>query len=101
MKSSVIYGGTGFVGVFFARHLIEDHGYEKVYLYDLQSINDKEFDFRKNMVKAYPQIEIIIGDVKETINWTPIESIDLILPILQLFIVNQVIKTMSILNAIF
>ena len=53
-------GGTGFVGFFFTRHLIEDHGYEKVYLYDLQSINDKKFDFHKNMVKAYPQIEIII-----------------------------------------
>lgn len=78
MKHSVIFGGTGFIGVFFARHLIKDHGYEKVYLYDIESINDKEFEFRKNIVKAYPQIEIITGDVKETINWNPAESIDLI-----------------------
>jgi nucleoside-diphosphate-sugar epimerase len=78
MKHSVIFGGTGFIGVFFARHLIEDHGYEKVYLYDIESINDKEFEFRKNIVKSYPQIEIITGDVKETINWNPAESIDLI-----------------------
>ena len=78
MKHSVIFGGTGFIGVFFARHLIEDHGYEKVYLYDIESINDKEFEFRKNIVKAYPQIEIITGDVKETINWNPAEPINLI-----------------------
>ena len=78
MKHSVIFGGTGFIGVFFARHLIEDHGYEKIYLYDHESINDKEFEFRKNMIKAYPEIEILMGDVKETINWIPPESIDLI-----------------------
>ena len=78
MKNSVIFGGTGFVGVFFASHLIEDHGYEKVYLYDLESIDDKEFEFRRNMVKAYPQIQIITGDVKDAIHWTPTESIDLI-----------------------
>jgi nucleoside-diphosphate-sugar epimerase len=78
MKNSVIFGGTGFVGVFFASHLIKDHGYEKVYLYDLESIDDKEFEFRRNMVKTYPQIQIITGDVKDAIHWTPAESIDLI-----------------------
>ena len=30
------------------------------------------------MVKAYPQIQIITGDVKTAIDWTPTESIDLI-----------------------
>ena len=30
------------------------------------------------MIKAYPEIEILMGDVKETINWIPPESIDLI-----------------------
>ena len=78
MKTSVIFGGTGFIGVFFARHLIEDHGYKRVYLFDLESISTKEFEFRKNMVNDCPQIKTIIGDVKKNINWIPSESIDLI-----------------------
>jgi nucleoside-diphosphate-sugar epimerase len=34
MSCAVIFGGTGFIGTFFARHLIEKEGFEKVYLYD-------------------------------------------------------------------
>ena len=78
MKNSVIFGGTGFIGIFFARHLIEDHGFENVYLYDLDSISTKDFEFRKNIIKDYPQIKIIVGDVKKKINWMPPKSIDLI-----------------------
>lgn len=78
MTCAVIFGGTGFIGSFFAKHLIDDHGYEKIYLYDRESISAKDSTFRKKLLEGYPQIEVIIGDVKNTINWTPAESIDLV-----------------------
>lgn len=78
MSNAVIFGGSGFIGVFFASYLIEEHGIKKVYLFDYESINTKEFSFRKKMVDAYPQIEMIEGDVRKPINWNPSETIDLI-----------------------
>ena len=87
MKNSVIFGGSGFIGTFFARHLIEEHGYEKVYLFDHELISAKEFDLRKKMATAYPQIKMIEGDVRKPIKWIPTEKL-ILLQILQLFIVN-------------
>lgn len=78
VNSVVIFGGSGFIGTFFARHLIEEHGASKVYLYDHESISDKVFTFRRAMVASYPQIEMIVGDVKNHIEWMPEESIDLV-----------------------
>jgi nucleoside-diphosphate-sugar epimerase len=78
LSNAVIFGGSGFIGSFFARNLIEEHGFEKVYLFDNESISAKEFEFRKKMIKNYSQIKMILGDVKETIEWMPNESIDLI-----------------------
>jgi len=78
MKNSVIFGGAGFIGTFFACHLVEEHGYDKVYLYDHESVSLKKSDFRKKMVEAYPQILMIEGDVREPIDWTVDEPIDLI-----------------------
>ena len=78
MKNSVIFGGAGFIGSFFARHLIDEHEFEKVYLYDHEKISIKEFEFRRKMIKAYPQIVMIEGDVRTSINWVPDECIDLV-----------------------
>ena len=74
----VIFGGTGFIGTFFARHLIEDLNVSKVYLYDIEDLNEKAFLYRKEMVDSYSNIELITGDVKNSIDWMPEKSIDLI-----------------------
>ena len=47
MKNAVIFGGSGFIGIFFAHHLIEEHGFEKIYLYDDEPISAKRFELRK------------------------------------------------------
>lgn len=78
MTCAVVFGGVGFIGSFFAQHLIDDHGYEKIYLFDRESISSKESIFRKKLLDAYPQIKVIIGDVTNNINWTPSESVGLI-----------------------
>lgn len=77
-KVCVIFGGAGFIGSFFAQHLIDEHNFSKIYLYDKELINDKGFIFRKAMLASYPQIEMIKGDVKNSINWFPKDTIDLI-----------------------
>ena len=78
MQYAVIFGGSGFIGTFFARHLIDDHGFEKVYLYDHEPVSMKESKFRNNMVFGDRKIKMIVGDVKKTIDWVPLESIDLV-----------------------
>ena len=48
MKNAIIFGGSGFIGGFFAQHLIENCFYKKVYILDIESPMDKESSFRKN-----------------------------------------------------
>lgn len=78
MKNAVIFGGAGFIGTFFARHLIEDQQVSHVYLYDHEPVSEKEFKYRKKIIESYPQITMIKGDVRKTIDWVPSEPIDLV-----------------------
>jgi nucleoside-diphosphate-sugar epimerase len=78
LGSAVIFGGVGFIGTFFARHLIEEKGFYRVYLYDNEPIGNKESQFRTKMVASFPNIIIVQGDVRNSIDWEPDESIDLI-----------------------
>ncbi len=75
---AVIFGGTGFIGSFFASHLIESKGFTKVYLFDNQQMNEKKLSFRSKLIKQYHEIEIIHGDVRNPIDWSPNEKISLI-----------------------
>ena len=78
MKTAIIFGGTGFIGSFFARHLIEDLNYSKVFLYDYESFSEKDSNYRINMFNNNQYIEFIRGDVREEIKWMPSQSVDLI-----------------------
>ena len=78
MANAVIFGGTGFIGTFFARHLIEDHQFSKVYLFDNEPMADKESALRKMLVASFVQITIVEGDVRTKIDWMPSEPVDLV-----------------------
>ena len=78
MSCAVIFGGSGFIGTFFANHLIESKAVEKVYLYDKEQIDQKPFKYRKSLIAEQQQIEEIKGDVRNPITWIPEESIYLI-----------------------
>ena len=78
MSCAVIFGGTGFIGSFFAVHLLEKENFEKVYLYDHELMSQKEFAYRKSMVANYPQIIEVEGDVREAISWLPAEKVTLV-----------------------
>lgn len=79
MNCAVIFGGTGFIGVFFAKYLLENRIVEKVYLVDIEPIGTKFSDFRQKLVAGEPRIEVIQGDVRRPIDsFIPTEQVRLI-----------------------
>ncbi len=78
MRCAVIFGGSGFIGVFFARHLLASGDYRKVYLFDKEQVTDKPFPYRARLVRETPGIIEIRGDVRHEIAWTPEEPVGLV-----------------------
>lgn len=78
MKTAVIFGGSGFIGTFFARELIEVGLVSRVYLYDRERVADKNFEFREKMIEGQSKITFIHGDVRQQIEWAPPEPIGLV-----------------------
>ena len=75
MKAAVIFGGTGFIGVSFATHLLHYALVDIIYLVDIEPIEIKKSQFRKNQVQAQPKIRFIHHDVRHPIRWVPAEEI--------------------------
>ena len=76
MKDKVvaIFGGTGFIGHFLAKHLIKKCS--KIYLLDIKH-NDDLSKFRKSL-ETKKNVEFIECDVRQKIEWKPSEKIDII-----------------------
>jgi nucleoside-diphosphate-sugar epimerase len=58
--------------------LVDNAGFDKVFLYDKENIKDKESFFRKNFLKNYSQIEYVHGDITDEILWMPNEKVTLV-----------------------
>jgi len=79
MTNAVIFGGTGFIGVFFARYLLEKRAVEKVYLVDIEPIDSKFSEYRKKQVAGDPRIKVIQGDVRRSLDaFVPTEHVKLV-----------------------
>lgn len=78
MSSAVVFGGTGFIGAFFAYYLLERGDVEKVYLFDLDPMERKISAFRKKLVASDPRLGVVVGDIRQSIDWTPAEPVTLI-----------------------
>lgn len=78
MRSAVIFGGSGFIGVFFAKQLLSTGSVEKVYLFDKEQVAEKSFAYRTRLVQESSGIVEIHGDVRHPIDWIPIEPVTLI-----------------------
>jgi nucleoside-diphosphate-sugar epimerase len=78
MASGVIFGGTGFIGVFFARLMIEKGIVDKVYLFDSEALSEKPSQFRQEIGSSDPRIGFVQGDVRQPIMWRPREQVRLI-----------------------
>jgi nucleoside-diphosphate-sugar epimerase len=78
MSSCVVFGGAGFIGGFFAKHLIDSGVVAKVYLYDHELVSKKASSFRRRLISSSVAIQEISGDVRQAIDWTPDEPVSLI-----------------------
>ena len=78
MSCAVVFGGTGFIGSFFARYLLDQKIVEKVYLYDLEPIEQKVSSFRRGVVSCDGRLPVVVGDVRKSIAWTPEEPVALV-----------------------
>lgn len=77
-RCAVIFGGTGFVGVFMAQYLL-DRGYvNKVFLYDLERVEDKPSKFRQKLILNDPRISVILGDVRQKIHINCADNVSII-----------------------
>ena len=76
---ATIFGGSGFIGCFFADYLLKNRLFDKVYLCDLESFKEKPFPYRSELLGKYgAQVEFVSGDVRETIVWKPAEQVGFI-----------------------
>jgi nucleoside-diphosphate-sugar epimerase len=79
LKTAVIFGGTGFIGVFLAQHLVDEALFDSVVLFDLEEVSEKGYGFRRALLCRYPQIIFRIGDVRQSIEWVPEGPISLVI----------------------
>lgn len=79
MKCAVIFGGTGFIGAFFAQYLLENRHMDKVYLVDIESIESKNSEFRKKLFINDPRMVFVQADVRNSLDaFIPPEEVTLI-----------------------
>lgn len=78
MNCAVIFGGTGFIGVFFAQYLLKTGKVDKVYLFDNKTIQTKTSAYRRELLASDPRFEVVKGDVHQSVTWTPSEPVVLI-----------------------
>ena len=79
MNCAVIFGGAGFIGIHFAELLILNSYTEKVYLFDIESIEDKNSSYRSKIIKKNPNIVMVIGDIRNSLDWfRPSEEVKMI-----------------------
>ena len=77
MKTAIIFGGTGFIGTFVAKSLIKNKIVERVYLADIELLEEKQFKFRKEFLKGY-EIHEIRCDVRKGIEIEVEEKVDIV-----------------------
>ena len=78
MICAVIFGGSGFIGVTFAKSLLEKGELDKVYLYDIEQVASKGFPYRSQLVAGDNRIVEVKGDVRQSITWQPAEQVTLV-----------------------
>lgn len=79
MSCAVIFGGSGFIGCFFADYLLTNNLFSKVYLFDLESYYEKPFPYRATLLSKHANnVEFVRGDVRDAITWMPILPVKLV-----------------------
>lgn len=66
---AIIFGGSGFIGSFFTSFLLENGNFDRIIIYDFESIESKGKKFRIQQFCSLPKdvVEFILGDVRNPI----------------------------------
>jgi nucleoside-diphosphate-sugar epimerase len=78
MQAIVVFGGSGFIGGFFARLMLDRGLADKVFIYDNEPLSSKASDFRQTLLGGDDRIVFVEGDVRQVISWIPDEPINLV-----------------------
>jgi nucleoside-diphosphate-sugar epimerase len=78
LRCAVIFGGTGFIGSFFANHLLNSKVVEVIYLLDIESVEDKYSSYRKQKIGKDSKIVFLKNDVRSPVQFDPVEDVVLI-----------------------
>jgi GlcNAc-P-P-Und epimerase len=78
MGCAVIFGGAGFIGIFYAKTLIKKECYEKIYLLDFEAVESKGNKYRELFILNNPLIEQVFCDVRNEIDFNPPETVSLV-----------------------
>jgi nucleoside-diphosphate-sugar epimerase len=68
-KTAVLFGGTGFVGVFLATHLLREGTVEHVFLCDIEGFQSG--GYRADLCAQFEGISVVTVDVRREITWRP------------------------------
>ena len=77
-RCAVLFGGTGFIGGFFARFLIDNGHFDKVYLIDRQPVTAIAHPWRRAQLSNHPALSLVVADVRQPIDWMPSEAVTLV-----------------------
>ncbi|MFZ5655233.1 MAG: NAD-dependent epimerase/dehydratase family protein [Pseudomonadota bacterium] len=77
-RCAVLFGGTGFIGGFFARFLVDNGHFAKVYLIDRTPVTEIANPWRRAQLTNHPALSVVIADVREPIDWMPPEPVTLV-----------------------
>ncbi|TNE86146.1 MAG: NAD(P)-dependent oxidoreductase [Gammaproteobacteria bacterium] len=78
MGCAVLFGGAGFVGATFARFLLDHRFVGQVYLIDFEVSKRKGSRILRPMLDSSANIKVVIADVRQPIDWTPNEPVELV-----------------------
>jgi nucleoside-diphosphate-sugar epimerase len=77
-KTAIIFGGTGFLGVSFAKYLLDKNYVSGVELIDLESVDEKKSIYRSKIFSSH-NIKFRYGDVRKAIPiFSDLEEVSLI-----------------------
>lgn len=77
--NAVIFGGTGFIGSFFANFLINQNIYKNVFLADIKTIEEQGSKFRVSLINGSENISYGYCDVRNSVDdFMGSEAVDLI-----------------------
>lgn len=79
MTCAILFGGCGFIGAHFVKYLLENGHVEKVYLVDIEHVDLKFSEFRKQQVAKDSRVAFVEGDVRHSLEWfSPSERVALV-----------------------